>query len=160
VAGGLAAPAAFTGLAGSVLRRADARVSAGLAKLVAIGLSVAAADMVLRLVFSGGAPLMQPIGFVETGFHIAASLAIPLCVAARGQRRRMGAARKAGVLVLGAAAIAASALIAALWLTSYWQGLIPSRVAWPILRFDALGFLAPASLFWAHWAYWRARGAA
>ncbi len=159
VAGGLALPAALAGIAGSALRRAGARVSGGLAKLVAIGLSVATADMVLRLLFSGGAPLMQPVGFVEAGFHIAAWLAIALAVAARGQKRRMGSARKAGILVLGAASLAASALIAALWLTPYWQLLIPSRVAWPALRFDGLGFIAPAALYWAHWVFWRMRGA-
>jgi hypothetical protein len=159
VAGGLAVPAALAGVAGSILRRANARVSGSLAKLVAIGLSVATADMVLRLVFSGGAPLMQPVGFVEAGCHITAWLAIALAVAARGPKRRMGAARKAGILVLGAASLAASALIAALWLTPYWQSLIPSRAPWPALRFDGLGFLAPAALYWAHWAFWRRRGA-
>ena len=159
VAGGLALPAALTGIAGSILRRASARVSGGLAKLVAIGLSVATADMVLRLVFSAGAPLMQPVGFVEAGCHISAWLAIALAVAARGQKRRMGSARKAGILVLGAASLAASVLIAALWLTPYWQLLVPSRAAWSVLRLDGLGFLAPAALYWAHWVFWRRRGA-
>jgi hypothetical protein len=155
---GLALPAALTGFAGSLLRRAGARASGGVAKLAAVGLSVATADMVLRLVFSNGAPLMQPIGFVEAGFHIAAWLAIALAVAARGRERRMSAARKGGVLVLGACALAASTFIAALWLTPYWQMLPPARVAWSALRWDGLGFLAPAALFWAHWAFWRSRG--
>jgi hypothetical protein len=157
IAGGLAIPAALTGGAGSLLRRAGADVSGGVAKLVAIGLSVATADMVLRIVFSGGAPLMQPVGFVEAGFHIAAWLAIALAVAARGSRRQ-GAARKAGVLVLGAASLAASAFIAALWLTPYWHMLIPSRAPWPVLHFDGLGFIAPALLYWSHWGFWRMRG--
>jgi hypothetical protein len=102
---------------------------------------------------------MQPVGFVEAGSHISAWLAIALAVAARGQKRRMGAARKAGILVLGAASLAASVFIAALWLTPYWQVLIASRAPWSVLRFDGLGFLAPAALYWAHWVFWRRRGA-
>ena len=49
--------------------------------------------MLVRLVFSGGAPLMQPIGFVEAGFHIAAWLLLALFVAARASKRDASAVR-------------------------------------------------------------------
>jgi hypothetical protein len=112
----------------------------------------------VRLVFSGGAPLIQPIGFVEAGIHISAWLAIALIVAARADKRDASAVRMAAALMLVAAALGASALIAALWLTPYWESLGPSRAP-AFLHFNGLGFLTPALLFCAHWAFWRAHGA-
>src|SRR5262249_11383876 len=149
--------AALTGFAGYLAQHSQAVFTAGLSKTIAIALSVAAADVVVRLLFSDGAPLLQPIGFVEAGFHVAAWLTISLYVAAR-TRRRPSAARTAAALVLSAGALVVSILIAALWLTPYWSTLVPARVVWPLLRVDALGFFAPAILFWAHWVFWRARG--
>jgi hypothetical protein len=157
VVAGIAAPAALAAAAGYFAQRAQVLFTAGLSKTVAIALSVAAADVLVRLLFSGGAPLLQPIGFVEAGFHIAAWLAISLYVAGRA-RRYPSAARMGAALVLAAGALAMSAVAAALWVTPYWATLAPPRVAWPALRADALGFAAPALLFWAHWVFWRARG--
>lgn len=154
----LALPAAFTGGAALSAHRTSAAFSASLCKTISVVLSVLTADLLIRLVFSGGAPLMQPIGFVEAGFHIAAWLTLALFVAARAGKRDATAVRMNSAMLLGAAALGASTLIAVLWLTPYWETMPPSRAAWAVLHFNGLGFIAPAALFWAQWVFWRARG--
>jgi hypothetical protein len=44
-----------------------------------------------------------------------------------------------------------------LWMASFWG----TRAAGsqPLLSHDTMGFLLPAVFFWAHWVFWRARGA-
>jgi hypothetical protein len=154
----LAIPAALTGGAALLAHRSSAKFTASLCKIVSVVLSVLTADTLVRLVFSGGAPLMQPIGFVEAGFHIAAWLLLALFVAARASKRDANAVRTGSAMLLGAAALAASALIAVLWLTPYWETMTPSRAPFAVLHFNGLGFVAPAALFWASWVFWRARG--
>jgi hypothetical protein len=154
----LAVPAALTGGAALLAHRSSATFTASLCKLVSVVLSVLTADLLVRLVFSDGAPLMQPIGFVEAGCHIAAWLMLALFVAARASKRDASAVRTSAAMLLGAAALATSALIAVLWLTPYWETMPPPRAPWAVLHFNGLGFVAPAALFWAHWVFWRARG--
>jgi hypothetical protein len=118
-------------------------------------MSALAVDMCIRLLFSDGAVLLQPIGFVEVGFHISAWLVIALVIAARPGT---STSDHAAVMVLGAAAVGASVVSALLWFTPYWDTLIPARTTTPLLHFNGLGFAAPAAFFWAHWGFWRARG--
>ena len=153
----LAIPSALTGGAALLAHRSNAAFTASLCKVVSVVLSVLTADTLVRLVFSGGAPLMQPIGFVEAGFHIAAWLMLALFVAARASKRDASAVRTGSAMLLGGAALATSALIAVLWLTPYWESMTPSRAPFTVLHFNGLGFIAPAVLFWAHWVFWRAR---
>ena len=154
VGAGLALPAALT--AGVTwLNKSAASLTSTVGKIASIALCALAVDMSIRLLFSDGAVLLQPIGFVEAGFHIAAWLAIALVIAAR---RGAVTTDHAAVMVIGAAAVGAGAVSALLWLTPYWDTLIPARASAPWLHFDGLGFAAPAVLFWVHWAFWRARG--
>lgn len=154
----LAIPSALTAGAALLAHRSNAAVTASLCKVVSVVLSVLTADTLVRLVFSGGAPLMQPVGFVEAGFHIAAWLMLALFVAARASKRDASAVRTGSAILLGVAALATSALIAVLWLTPYWETMPASGAPWAMLHFSGLGFIAPAALFWAHWVFWRARG--
>lgn len=155
----LALPSALTGGAALLAHRSGAAFSASLCKVISVVLSVLTADVLVRLVFSGGAPMMQPIGFVEAGFHVAAWLMLALFVAARASKRDASAVRTNTAMLLGGAALLTSALMAVLWLTPYWETMPLSRAPWAPLHFNGLGFLAPAALFWAHWVFWRARGA-
>jgi hypothetical protein len=59
-------------------------------------------------------------------------------------------------IVLALMSLMVSAFAGGLWLTSYWS--VRESAAAPIAH-APLGFLAPAILFWAHWVFWRARGA-
>jgi len=154
----LALPAALTGGAAPLAHRSSAAFTASLCKVVSVVLSVLTANLLVRLVFSGGAPLMQPIGFVEAGFHVGAWLLLALFVAARASKRDASAVRTNSAMLLGAAALASSTLIAVLWLTPYWETMPPSRAPLALLHFNGLGFIVPAALFWAHWVFWRARG--
>jgi hypothetical protein len=109
--------------------------------------------LALRLVFSAGALRLQPVGFVEAGAHIAVWLAASLLIA---WRSRAGATAAGAAVALMLLALVVSALSGGLWLSSYWT----SRESLPTLvAHTSLGFLAPAILFWAHWAYWRAHDA-
>jgi hypothetical protein len=62
--------------------------------------------------------------------------------------------RHAAVLTLGVASLGASIVAALLWLTPYWA----VRAEATLIQIDSLGFLAPAMLYWGHWAFWRGRG--
>ena len=152
---GLAAPAGLLGAAAALAHRADAALTAGVHESAAVALAVIAANLAARLFFSGGATLLNPIGFVEAGAHIALWLAAALLLAWRA-RRGSRPVRLALSNLLGAVSLAASAVAAGLWLTPYWDA--REAFAGPIAH-PPLGFLAPAILFWAHWAFWRRRGA-
>src|SRR6185503_4398655 len=85
---GLCVPAGFLGGASYLAARHDAPKLAALLELLVIGLAVSAASLVVRLVFSEGALLLQPVGFVETGVHSAAWLLAALVI---GSRAHLGA---------------------------------------------------------------------
>ncbi|MGH6950822.1 MAG: hypothetical protein ACREH4_08110, partial [Vitreimonas sp.] len=149
---GLAAPAAVIAFAATFARRGEA--TGGLLEAVAFTLATVAANLAVRLFFSGGAMLLQPVGFVEAGAHISVLLAASLLIASRSHlgstRTRVGFA-----VLLGLIALMLSAFACGLWLTSYWstRDVLPAPIG-----HEPLGFLAPAMLFWAHWAFWRGRG--
>lgn len=152
---GLAAPAIMCGLATSIAKRAEARMTAGAFEAASLLLGVAAADLAVRLFFSEGATLLQPITFLEAGTHVSLWLLASL-FAAGLSHRDTGGVRKVAALGLGAMALIAIALAGVLWLTPYWPAREPLREE---LGYAPLGFLAPALIAWAHWVFWRARGA-
>lgn len=156
IAAGVTAPAALAGAAAAAAHRGGALTTAAILEGLAFVLVTAAGSLAIRYVLSGGAPMLEPIGFVETGAHIAWWLAVSLILAAFSS---LGArlVREASAGVLGAMAIGASTLASVLWLTPFWRARTLSDPAWPLLAHDALGFLLPALLFWAHWIYWRGR---
>lgn len=157
ITSGLALPAALAGGAALVALRSKAAVTSAVFEIVAISLAVASANLLMRLIFSGGATILQPIGFVETGMHCVVWLLAALII---GSRVELGAraVRLTAINVLGLMAFATMAFSAGLWLTSFWKT-HTDAAAPPLISRDTLGFLLPSILFWAHWVFWRARGA-
>ncbi len=147
---GLALPALLMSAAALAAKRASAAFTAGWLSWVAIGIGVACANLGVRTIFSGGAPLSHALTFVEAGAHVAVWLGAALVVGARAR----GGARELIASLLGLAALASSAIMAALWLTPYWTTRADMD-SW----LTALGFLAPGLMFWTNWVMWRARGA-
>jgi hypothetical protein len=149
---GFAAPATLAGAAAYVFARTKAKRVSAAFEAAAIIFAVAAISLLERLVFSGGATLLNRIGFVETGVHAALWLAAALLI---GWRRRHGAtnvrAISANTLVFATVAVMAGA-------SALWAGTVWSERANPFALRVSLGFLIPAVLFWAHWVFWRARG--
>jgi hypothetical protein len=154
VISGLCVPAGFLGGASYLAARHDAPKLAALLELLVIGLAVSAASLVVRLVFSEGALLLQPVGFVETGVHSAAWLLAALLI---GARAHLGAKpmRIAAINLLTIAALGVMTVAALLWMTDYWRA---RAGAGPLLlQHETFGFLIPSALFFAHWVFWRAR---
>jgi hypothetical protein len=153
---GLALPASIAFATAFVASRANAPANAGAFETMAILLAVASADLFVRLVFSGGATMLQPIGFIETGMHAAVWLTAALVI---GARAHLGAkpVRVAAINVATLLAVAVMGVASALWLFSFWKDHPDAAAPAPLSR-DTLGFLAPSILFWAHWVFWRARG--
>jgi hypothetical protein len=155
VASGIAAPALITGAAAFAAKRRDARLSAGLLEIVTIVLGVAAANLAVRVLYSGGALMLAPMSFAEVGAHLGGWLTAALLLRWRarfGVRPVRIAA--ANALLVGALGLMLTA--AALWATPYWSA---RQAAIPVLARDTLGFLIPSLLFFANWRLWRARGA-
>src|SRR5262245_61055184 len=151
---GLAAPAALAAAAARFAHRAQAGFTAGVLEAVAFALGVIGANLAVRLYFSGGAMLLQPVGFVEAGAHISIWLLASLLIASRSSRGSKPV-RICASMLLALIALTLAAFGGGLWLTPYW-GAREAAIA-PITH-APLGFLAPAVLFWAHWVFWRARG--
>jgi hypothetical protein len=157
IGAGLGAPAVIGVIAGRVAARNKMTMTAGVLEGAAIAIGMAAASLGVRCYFSDGAPVLHPVGFVEAGAHISVWLFAALLIAARSR----GGARKLRTLAasaLGGAALLASAVISVSWLDGYWAAqTAPAAPA--LFRHEGLGFVFPAIMFWAHWVYWRARGA-
>lgn len=151
---GLGAPAAVFGAAALLAARHQAPRLAALFELFVIGMAVSAASLFVRIVFSEGAPLLQPVGFVETSVHSAVWLTAALII---GSRAHLGARtmRVAAINLLTVAALGVMSVAALLWTTDYWAA--RSGAGPDVLGRETLGFLIPAIFFFAHWVFWRAR---
>jgi hypothetical protein len=154
IASGLAASSFVLGLAARF--GAKHSTMAALFELFVFTLAVAAANLGVRLIFSGGATLLLPVSFVETGVHAAVWLIAALMIGSRAHRGATGM-RVAAINVLTFAALAVMTVASALWMTSYWAERAEGVPA--LLQRDTLGFVIPGVLFGAHWVFWRARGA-
>lgn len=155
IGAGLVAPAILVGGAALFAARADAKFTASVAESVTFGAAVIAVSLLIRLYFSGGALLLQPVGFVELGAHAAAWLIAALLIASRS-RLGAGRVRVGAAILLGMLALVVCAFGAGLWLTPYWSARPATGAP---LNHAPLGFLLPAIMFWANWVFWRARGA-
>jgi hypothetical protein len=155
---GLAAPMVLAGASAYVAKRQPAPATASLFEALAIVLCVLGANLLLRVMISGGALMLTPISFPEAGLHITLWLIISLLLAARW---RYGAqrVRAFAAITLAGMALIASAATTLLWLTPHWTLRAPGADAAALLQFEGLGFLAPSIMFWAHWVLWRGRGA-
>lgn len=156
IGAGVAAPALILGAAAFAAGRRHASVSAGTLEAAVIVLATLAANLAVRVIYSGGAPLLQPISFAEAGAQASVWLAAGLIIRERAQFGsrlvRIGAANTLLVMALGVMLAAA-----ALWVTPYW---VARQSTAPIISHEALGFALPASLFLAQMPLWRRRGAA
>lgn len=153
---GLVAPAVLSGGAAYLAQRNNAPASAALFEIITFTLGVISANLFTRLAFSGGATLVQPVGFVEIGMHCVVWLIAALLI---GSRAHLGArgVREAAINLLTLTAFATTAFACGLWMASFWGA--RATGAQPLLTHDTMGFVLPAIFFWAHWVFWRARGA-
>jgi hypothetical protein len=154
---GLSIPAFIGGGSAYLSARNKAFATSGLFEILVLVLAVASANLLTRLLFTGGATLLQPIGFVETGVHSVVWLIAALLIGSRADLGVRGV-RVAAINVLSLMALAAMTVASILWLASYWKT-HADAAAPSFLSRDTMGFVLPATFFWAHWVFWRARGA-
>ncbi len=154
IGAGIVIPAILAACAAYIATRAERPATSGFFELATIVLGVTAVTLTTRLLFSGGATMLNEISFVEVGVHSAFWLTAALAIRWRADA---GASRVRIVAIhtLNIMALATMAFAAGLWLASYWktQPLGPG----PQLH-DTLGFLLPSLLFFGHWAFWREHG--
>lgn len=155
IGSGVLAPALITGAAAWAAKRRDARVSAGFLESVVIVLAVFAADLAVRVIYAGGAVMLQPISFAELGAHASVWLAAALVVRLRARHgmRRVRIAFSNTMLTIALGALLAAA---ALWMTPFWT---PRQSSAGFIARDTFGFLAPGLVLLAHIWLWRKRAA-
>lgn len=155
IGAGIAAPAALTGAAAWTAKRRDARASAGFLEGVVIILAVAAADFAIRVIYSGGATLLEPISFAELGAHVGAWLIASLVVRVRARHgvRRVRIVFSNVMLVVALGVLLTASV---LWVTPFWTA---RQAVAPFVSRETLGFLIPALALAAHVQIWRTRGA-
>jgi hypothetical protein len=153
VAAGVALPGALAIAAVALAARAGAQSTAGFFEALAIILCVATLNLAVRLLFTGGATLLQPVGLAEAGTHSAIWLAAALLVGVQRRGDRRGV-RAAATHVLSIIGLAGAIGVAIQWIALFWA---PEAAA--LAPRETVGLLLPGVLFWAHWAFWRARGA-
>ncbi|MEZ5961447.1 MAG: hypothetical protein R3C30_13630 [Hyphomonadaceae bacterium] len=153
IGAGVAAPAMILGAAAWTAKRRDARMSAGFLECIVIMLAVFAGDLAVRVIYAGGAVMLQPISFAELGAHVSAWLLVSLIVRARARQgvRRVRIALSNVMLVV---AMGVMLTATALWATPFWSA---REAAAPFISRDTLGFLAPGSLLLTHAWLWRKR---
>ncbi|MEZ6022280.1 MAG: hypothetical protein R3C16_02435 [Hyphomonadaceae bacterium] len=157
IAFGGALPALLFGAAAFLAQRNATARTAAILEAGALVLGLGAAHVLIRAIATGGAPIINPVSFVEAGAHISVWLAAALLLGWRADHGASGL-RRAAVVTLGVGALGASALCSFLWLSPYWDERTPTEPALSLLGVNGAGFLLPAALLWAHWALWRARG--
>ncbi|MEZ5970896.1 MAG: hypothetical protein R3C31_03715 [Hyphomonadaceae bacterium] len=155
IAAGFAAPAAIIGAAAWAATLHRARVSAGFLESVAIVLAVAAANLVVRVVYAGGAVMLEPISFAELGAHAVVWLTAAFILRARA---RYGA-RRIRVVFANAMLVATLGVLLtgiALWAMPFWA---PRQSHAPFISRETFGFLFPGLALMGHALLWRRRGA-
>lgn len=155
IGAGVAAPALILGVAAWAAKRRDARASAGFLESAVIVLAVLAADLAVRVIYAGGAVLLQPVSFAELGAHASIWLIAALVVRVRA-RHGVRRVRIAFSNTMLAVTVGALLTAAALWMTPFW---IPRQSTAGFISRDTLGFLAPGLILLAHAWIWRQRGA-
>lgn len=151
---GILAPALAAGGAAYLFNRNDAPRIAGFFEAAALVFALTAAHLLIRTAFAGGAPLLQPVSFVEAASHCSLWLAASLAVAAR-MAHGATSVREAAARNLATLALAGLIVSGVLWLASAWPR--APEGAW--FGRESLAFLIPSVFLLAHWAFWRRRKA-
>ena len=147
---GMAAPTLLLALAAKFaaprarITEAVLEIFAGLAGLLAL-------SALVRVIFTGGAPAVNPIGLAELGAHAGLWLALCLGLYARAH---LGATdvRQIGAAALPCAAAAAAIVAIAIELAGGWA---PSGETRNWADHAPLGFALMALAAWGHVFYWR-----
>lgn len=155
LASGIAAPAFIIGAAAWAAKRRQARLSAGFLESVVILLALFAANLAVRVIYAGGAVLLQPISFAELGAHASVWL-MGAYFARMRARHGVRPVRVAFANVMLVIALGVLLTAAALWMTPFWA---PRQSAAAFISRDTFGFLAPGLILLAHFWLWRQRGA-
>jgi hypothetical protein len=155
IASGVAAPAFIIGAAAWAAKRRQARLSAGFLESVVILLALFAANLAVRVIYAGGAVLLEPISFAELGAHASVWLLAALIVRMRA-RYGVRPVRIAFANAMLAIALGVIFAAAALWMTPFWT---PRQSSAAFISRDTFGFLAPGLILFAHVWLWRQRGA-
>ncbi len=155
IGSGFAAPAAITGAAAWAATRRQAKWSAGFLESVAIVLAVGTADLAVRVIYAGGAVLLEPISFAELGAHVGVWLAAALLLRMRARHgsRRVRIAFS-NVMLVTALGVMVTAV--ALWVTPFWAS---RQSPEGFISRDTFGFLVPGLVLMAHVQLWRSRSA-
>lgn len=152
---GAAAPALLIGVAAAAAKRRDARRSSAFLESVALLLTTFAASLFVRVLYSGGAVVLNPLSFAELGAHAAVWLLIALAARMRARhgarRARIAFANVSLAVSLGVVAVGAALLVTPFWTARQSPMALISR--------DTFGLLMPAIMLLAHAWLWRSRGA-
>lgn len=148
LAAGVGAPALLAALAARAARAREHVIASGWFETIASASAVACFSVALRLTFSGGAPLLAPIGGLEASTHVCVWLLAGLLIGVSDKRARTSF-RGAMITALSLAALAGGLVALTVWL-----GGAPN-----LHDVSPLALASPGLLLGAHWRYWRARGA-
>lgn len=149
----VAIPAGFLGVAAH-FAAPRAPITAAILEALAIVGAALAGSAALRLAFSLGVPALEPVSFVETGAHAALWLGLALLLAWRGDDGARWVRGAASIALASAGLLLAFGCLLA-WLAPWWAAPLDA----PSALHPPLGFALPAVAAWAHWAFWRGRGA-
>jgi hypothetical protein len=151
---GVLAPALAAGSAAFLFDRNDAPRLAGFFEAAALVFALTAGHLLIRTAFAGGAPLLQPVSFVEAASHCSLWFTASLAIAAR-LAHGATSVRETAARHLATLALAGLIVSGVLWLASAWPR--APEGAW--FGRESLAFLIPSVLLWAHWTFWRRRKA-
>ena len=109
----------------------------------------------MRVIYAGGAVMLEPISFAELGAHVGMWLAAALLLRmrARHSARRVRIAFANAMLV---AALGVMLTAVALWVLPFWTA---RQSPAPFVSRDTFGFLVPGFVLMAHVQLWRTRSA-
>jgi hypothetical protein len=144
------APALAAGAVAHLFARQGALRFAAFFEATTLIFALTAGHLLTRILFANGAPLLQPVSFVEASSHCSLWLAASLAI---GVRMGQGAATLRDNAARGLAAVALAGLVVSgvLWLVSAWPA--PQASVWYARA--SLAFLIPSLLLWGHWWFWR-----
>ncbi len=154
---GAAAPALFAMLSARIAWP-RAPLAGAIFEAAALFSASLAASVALRAMFSGSASALAPLSHAEAGLHGALWLMAGLGCGAMMDREPR-ALRKGACALFTIAGASAAVLGAGIVLNPWWGGAHGAVTGGVFINSLALAYGAPAAAAWAHWTFWRGRGA-